>query len=120
VTGHRRLCFRLPRARCARHVGRQRRRGKKDGAMGTDARAKAPIVDLRARLRHFQKKTFSTSFTCLASTDRYKIVYSSGRPFDFSDRTAREQFEGAAAGGLGMCLRLGIVSQSLSRETPSI
>jgi hypothetical protein len=39
VTGHRRLCFRLPHARCARHVGRQRRRGKKDGAMGakTDA-----------------------------------------------------------------------------------
>ena len=29
VTGHRRLCFRLPYARCARHVGRQRRRGKK-------------------------------------------------------------------------------------------
>ena len=39
VTGHRRLCFRLPYARCARHVGRQRRRGKKDGAMGAETDA---------------------------------------------------------------------------------
>jgi hypothetical protein len=86
--------------------------------MGTDARAKAPIVDLRARLRHFQKKTFSTSFTCLASTDRYKIVYSSGRPFDFSDRTAREQFEGAAAGGLGDVLAARHrLSKSIPRNT---
>jgi hypothetical protein len=33
VTGHRRLCFHLPPARCARHVGPQRRRGRKDGVM---------------------------------------------------------------------------------------
>src|SRR5262249_4160062 len=33
VTGHRRLCFHLPHARCARHVGPQRRRERKDGAM---------------------------------------------------------------------------------------
>src|SRR5262245_11526692 len=31
--GHSRLSYHLPHARCARHVGRQRRRGRKDGAM---------------------------------------------------------------------------------------
>ena len=31
--------IRPPRARCARHVGRQRRRGKKDGAMGAETDA---------------------------------------------------------------------------------
>jgi hypothetical protein len=40
VTGHRRLCFRLPHARCARHVGPQRRRGRKDGAMVAEPKAK--------------------------------------------------------------------------------
>ena len=51
VTGHRRLCFRLPYARCARHVGRQRRQGRKNGDIGAgpdaDGRARRALVATR-------------------------------------------------------------------------
>jgi hypothetical protein len=45
-TGHRRLCFRLPHAWCARHVGRQRRRGRKDGAMDAGVIPKSGWLDV--------------------------------------------------------------------------
>jgi len=47
VTGHRRLCFHLPYARYARHVGRQRRQGRKNGDVGagpdTDGRLRSIV-----------------------------------------------------------------------------
>jgi len=64
VTGPRRLCFRLPPARCARHVGPQRRRGRKDGAMVAEPKVRVawPPRGNPAQMRLLKCQVFEIFF----------------------------------------------------------
>jgi hypothetical protein len=64
VTGHHRLYFRLRHARFARHVGRQRRRGRKDGAMDAEPKVRvawSPRGNL-AQMRLLKCQVFKVFF----------------------------------------------------------